>query len=85
MIYHWGCSEAENDGCWNQGVESRVELGGDVRRIAKLTNDDGPFAFEHFDQPSGNEHARENQSSVNGGQRARSKTRLAVNRTLFHM
>lgn len=84
--YHWGCAEAEDDGARDEGVERGVELGRDVGRVGELADDDGPLALEGLDEDRGEEHAGEDESSVDGGQGSRSQPGFRVDGTLrqFH-
>jgi len=76
--YHWSSTESYNDSRWNECVKRRPELSYDISRIAKLTEDQSPFAFNSFDHPGWDKHARHNQSTVNGRRRCRSQTCFAV-------
>ena len=61
--------ETEDDGTGDEGVESGVELGGDVGGVAEHAHHHGPLALEPLDDRRGEEHAGDHQGGVDDRQR----------------
>ena len=61
---HGSSSHSQDESCGKQGVELRVELGGNVGGVAEDADYQRPLHLQHLDQDAGHEHAGEDQAGI---------------------
>ena len=62
---HGSSTHAKDEGSGKQGVELRVELGGNVGGVAEDADHQGPLHLQPLDQDAWHEHAGEDQAGIN--------------------